>query len=55
MRGALLVQAEGADQVGIIPADAGSTQSAFRNVQTMVNHPRRCGEHSSHWIIKGTL
>ena len=28
MRGTLLVQAEGADQVGIIPADAGNTGTA---------------------------
>ena len=46
MRGALLVQAEGADQVGIIPADAGSTACPAALSHAHGDHPRRCGEHT---------
>ena len=31
--------------VGIIPARAGSTQSRFRHLRSMRDHPRSCGEH----------
>ena len=47
MRGALLVQAERADQVGIIPADAGSTMRWNGRNRQNKDHPRGCGEHSS--------
>ena len=47
MRGALLVQAERADQVGIIPADAGSTMRWNGRTRKTRDHPRGCGEHSS--------
>ena len=45
MRGALLIQAERTHQIGIIPADAGSTSGRKAPAVTCWDHPRGCGEH----------
>ncbi len=45
MRGAHISSAVMQDGVGIIPADAGSTQAAAAGRGTDTDHPRGCGEH----------
>ena len=45
MRGALFVFYRLPRYVGIIPADAGSTQGNTKIDYPFVDHPRGCGEH----------
>ena len=45
MRGAHHDHAAPMDMPRIIPADAGSTQTAAANSHLMRDHPRGCGEH----------
>ena len=45
MRGALTLVYDGSVHGGIIPADAGSTTRAERQMDMLQDHPRGCGEH----------
>ena len=45
MRGALLHLMHGLGLIGIIPADAGSTQQTKPGLESQGDHPRGCGEH----------
>ena len=46
MRGAQLLDLPVHVEVGIIPADAGSTSSSLSTIRLCQDHPRGCGEHS---------
>ncbi len=45
MRGALRLHHSLSNQIGIIPADAGSTALGERAGEMVRDHPRGCGEH----------
>ena len=47
MRGALAAVARAAREVGIIPADAGSTHLSAIGKFPVADHPRGCGEHDT--------
>ena len=47
MRGALPARADGSAEMGIIPADAGSTIRPSPVSKPTWDHPRGCGEHAS--------
>ena len=51
MRGALLKFISASPKPGIIPADAGSTQSAHISRVCGTDHPRGCGEHKRDDVI----
>ena len=45
MRGTLVLQLDGLDATGIIPAHAGNTFQCGRDARHAGDHPRACGEH----------
>ena len=45
MRGALVIHAHAQHRLGIIPADAGSTEHGSLRYPRHKDHPRGCGEH----------
>ena len=45
MRGAQTAELLAHDELGIIPADAGSTSSHSVHLVIVEDHPRGCGEH----------
>ncbi len=51
MRGTHIIAYKCAKQSGIIPADAGNTQSGFIVVTPDEDHPRGCGEHAKMAVI----
>ena len=51
MRGALLDELVDFIDGGIIPAYAGSTGEASGSAADGGDHPRVCGEHSSHLVL----
>ena len=53
MRGAPWTVVSGPVNVGIIPADAGSTRRLYRRPFAEKDHPRGCGEHITAIISGG--
>ena len=54
MRGAPVVHADMRQDIGIIPAYAGSTSQYYLRANTYEDHPRVCGEHYCHSVAVGT-
>ena len=52
MRGTPYTDGADLNQLGIIPAHAGNTPAAVREHGRLQDHPRACGEHSSHVHVR---